>query len=375
MTQRDPGDGARYHQAPCGLATIRHDGEIVEANASFREMVGDDTLAADPIFHDLLRIGDRIYWETHLGPLLEMQGFVREIAVEITTDDGRLPVLLNARTEHPGDPDSTIDLAIFPAQDRRSYEAELLAARKRAEESEARARLLAATLQQSLLPPSVPDVSGTELGAAYRPASDDVDVGGDFYDFFRVGPADWLIAVGDVVGKGARAAAATALVRYVIRGAAMETTNLAEVLGDVNAALLLERGNEMCTVLLARISDTGGGQHVTLTLAGHPVPRVVTADGDVSTVGSHGDLLGAFEDVSFRIEEVALGGGDTLVCFTDGVPEARQGAEFFGDRRLDELLARHRELPAGDLAATLADSAVAFQADKARDDVAVVVIR
>lgn len=366
--------GRRYERAPCGLATIRHDGGIVAANATLREMIGEAAWNGTSRFHDLLRIGDRIFWETHVGPLLEMQGHVREIAVELSTDDGPLPVLLNARTERPGDPSSTIDVAVFPAKDRRSYESELLAARKQAEVSEAHARRLAMTLQQSLIPPSVPAIPGLELGAAYRPAGTGADVGGDFYDFFRVTRSEWCIVVGDVCGKGPAAATVAALARYTIRGAAMESNDIAEGLQTLNSTLLLDGNGDMCTALVARISRAAGRHTVKMAAAGHPVPLLVDEAGTVAPAGRHGVLLGAFEDADHRSDRLELRGG-TLVMFTDGVVEARRGEEFFGDGAFPKLLAAQHGLPPPELAALIADSATTFQDGPNRDDIAVVVLR
>ncbi len=357
------------------MATITRNGRMIECNETLREMLGTDAALASGGFLALLRPGDRIFWDTHVGPLLDMQGHVREIAMELRTDTGSVPVLLNARSQVPGDPSSSIDIAVFPAKDRRSYEQELLASRRRAEQSEANARVLATTLQRSLFPPSLPDIPGLELGAAYRPVGTGAEVGGDFYDFFRVTADDWMIAVGDVCGKGAAAAAVTALVRYSIRGAAMETESLQEVMHGVNATLLLDRSHETCTALLARLSPAGSGHRVSVIAAGHPLPRLVTASGRVTPVGQYGVLLGAFTDVEHRTDEVTLEDGDSLVFFTDGVTEARNGEDFFGETRLDELLGDAGQLTAPELARKVVGAAFDFQSGEPRDDAAVVVVR
>jgi serine phosphatase RsbU (regulator of sigma subunit) len=99
-----------------------------------------------------------------------------------------------------------------------------------AEESEERARVLAATLQASLIPPA-PRIPGLDLGAVYRPAGSGAEVGGDYYDVFEIGLDDWAIAIGDVLGKGAQAATLTALVRYTIRAAAVQVREPSLILG------------------------------------------------------------------------------------------------------------------------------------------------
>ena len=83
-------------------------------------------------------------------------------------------------------------------------------------------RLLARTLQQTLIPPALPHDPGLDVAAVYRPAGDGDEIGGDFYDVFQIGVDDWVVAVGDVQGKGVDAAVVTALARYTIRAAAVE---------------------------------------------------------------------------------------------------------------------------------------------------------
>ena len=90
-------------------------------------------------------------------------------------------------------------------------------ARVRAEQAERRARTIADVLQRSLLPPRLPEIEGVELGAAYRPGAEGVDVGGDFYDVFELPGGDWGLIIGDVRGKGPQAATVTSLVRQIGR--------------------------------------------------------------------------------------------------------------------------------------------------------------
>src|SRR3954447_6799063 len=158
-----------YDRAPCGYLSTLPDGRITKANATFLTWTGysAEELAARS-FVDLLSVGGRIYHETHYSPMLRMQGSVREIAVELVTRDGRrLPVLVNARLDHDaaGEP-RVVRIAVFDATERRAYETELLRAKERAEASEERSRLLARTLQQTLIPPSLPDIAHLELAAA-----------------------------------------------------------------------------------------------------------------------------------------------------------------------------------------------------------------
>ena len=361
-----------YDRSPCGLLTIDGKGRIVDSNQTFQDWFAPEDREIG-VLPSLLRTGDRIYWETHVRPILDIQGRIGEIALEVRGKDGPLPVLLNARKRHGTD---LIDVAVFPAVERRSYERELLAARNEAEESRRVARRLAETLQQSLIPPSLPEIEGLEMGAAYRPAGAGDVVGGDFYDVFQLSPTEWLIVVGDVCGKGAAAASLTAKIRFMIRGVAMETTDLSQLLDHVNQGLVRDRAADTCTALLIRI-DTGGEGPPSLVVcaAGHPLPVMVTTDGDVSPVGKPGTLLGAFDDAEQTPVPVKWAPGDTLLLYTDGITEARRGDEFYSDEQFYQDLAKLRDRSPEHLASSIVRSSISFQGGLARDDAAAVVLR
>ena len=212
---------ALYDAAPCGFLTTTPDGLIVKTNATFRTWVQRDAseLVGEATFSDLLTVGGRLYYGTHLGPSLLMSGRVQEVALDLVRADGTLlPVLVNASLARGDDGHPrAVRIAVFDATERRSYEHELLEAKKRAEASEHEARALARTLQQTLIPPTPPTIPGLRLATAYRPAGHGAQVGGDFYDVFRVGPEDWVITLGDVCGKGYEAAIVTTLVRHTLR--------------------------------------------------------------------------------------------------------------------------------------------------------------
>jgi PAS domain S-box-containing protein len=125
-----------YEHAPCGYLSLLPDGIIGRVNTTFLEWTGfdRDALIGRRRFLDLLSVGGRIYYETHFQPLLRMQGFVREIAFDITRRHGeRLPVLVNAVHRDYDSAGPITRVTVFDATDRRRYERELLAARDRAE--------------------------------------------------------------------------------------------------------------------------------------------------------------------------------------------------------------------------------------------------
>lgn len=371
-----------YDNAPCAYLSALPDGTIAKANATFLRWTGyeREAVVGRRRFQELLPPGDRIFYETHVGPALRMQGQVREIAVEIVCGDGsRLPVLVNSvLTTDASGAAVAIRTALFDATERRAYERELLEARKRAEASEARATALARTLQSTFLPPALVQIPGVELGAGYRPSGDGSEVGGDFYDAFATDESTWGIVLGDVCGKGAGAAVITALARYTVRAEALRTHAPSEVLRRLHAVLLREHPDRFCTAALLRVtrSDGDGSFSAVVASGGHPLPvRCRRGRAGLDAVGAPGTMIGMLEEARVTDVAIDLEPGDVLVLYTDGITEARRNGEFFGDDRVRRLIADAGDLTAQELADALVSTAVEFQGGMTRDDIAVLVLR
>ena len=377
LAEDDPAE--LYENAPCAYLSSLPDGTIIKANATFLAWTGydRDTLVGKRRFQDLLPAGDRIFYETHAAPMLLMQGSLREISVQVISASGaRLPMLLNARVKRDEAGQLTaIRTVLFDATERLIYERELVAARKRAEESEARAKALAQTLQHSFLPPDVVTVPGLDVGGAYRPAGDGSEVGGDFYDVFPTGRQTWGIVLGDACGKGAAAAVVTALARYTVRAEALHVSSPAAVLTGLHDAMLSYYPQTFCTALLVVLEQAPGGHRLTVASGGHPLPLCRRADGTVETIGHPGRLLGMASTANVGEAEAVLSPGDLIVLYTDGLSEGRRGPELFGDARIAEVLTACAGLTAQKTADALVAAVLAFQNGQARDDIAVVVVR
>ena len=153
---------------------------------------------------------------------------------------------------------------------------------------------IAQTLQASLLPPLLPEVAGVEAGALYRAAGEEHEVGGDFYDLFATTENHWFAVIGDVCGKGAEAAAVTALARYTIRAAAAQRSSPAAILRWVNEAMLREGTTRFCTIAVAHLDRSAATTRLTVAVGGHPTPILLRADGRVETIGArrHADRPG-----------------------------------------------------------------------------------
>jgi PAS domain S-box-containing protein len=235
---------------------------------------------------------------------------------------------------------------------------------------------IARVLQTSLLPPHLPDVPGAALAAAYRPAWDGLQVGGDFYDVFTTGEGQWYLVIGDVCGKGAEAAAVTALARYTLRSAAARRRSPAALLRWVGDAMLRQdaaRGR-FCTIACAHVDLLRSPARVTVACGGHPLPLVRRADGRVDELGVPGTLLGLALTLSLQDRTAELHPGDTVVLYTDGLTEARAPRVMWGPA---ELAAAVAAAPAASPAA-LVDGLVAAALPAGatpRDDLAVLALR
>ena len=185
---------------------------------------------------------------------------------------------------------------------------------------------VAQTLQASLLPAALPRIPGASLAAEYVAAGEGMDVGGDFYDVFAVDDGAWVLLIGDVLGKGAEAAAVTALARYTLRALASRSPSPAATLATLNGELLRQSSDRrFVTAVLVRLEPRpGGGARLVIACGGHPPPLVLRADSAPEVVPCVGTLLGVEPETTGDDYEVELAPGDTLVLYTDGVTEARR---------------------------------------------------
>jgi sigma-B regulation protein RsbU (phosphoserine phosphatase) len=361
---------ALYDSAPCGFLTTTPDGVIVKTNATFRTWVQREAadLVGETSFVDLLTVGSRLYYGTHLGPLLLMAGRVQEVALDILRPDGtRLPVLVNASLARGDDGrPRAVRIAVFDATERRSYERELLEAKQRAEE-------LARTLQHTLIPPTVPAIAGLEVAAAYHPAGHGTDVGGDFYDVFEVGDDEWVVTLGDVCGKGYEAAIVTSLVRHTIRALCVTERSPSAVLAALDEVLQHHETDRFCTAVLLRLRREGDGWSIDIGIGGHPRPLLLRRGSAPEPCAGRGPLLGVLHDATFEESTVRLGPGDALLLYTDGITEGRRGDEMYGEDRLLATAARIGPRP-HELVDALTAAVLEFQDGTLRDDVAVVAL-
>jgi hypothetical protein len=236
---------------------------------------------------------------------------------------------------------------------------------------------IAQTLQASLLPPELPDLPGVEVAARYQASGEGFEVGGDFYDVFSVDECHWFAVVGDVCGKGAEAAAVTALARYTIRTAAVRRRSPAAILRWLADAMLRQdpSGGRFCTIVCVHLDLAKTPARVTVSCGGHPLPLIRRADGSVEEVGAPGTLLGLVRDPHVEDRTASLHPGDTLVLYTDGLTEARAPAELWTSDDLAAALHRGTDPSADGIVAHLLAEALGAGVVPPRDDIATLALQ
>ena len=228
-------------------------------------------------------------------------------------------------------------------------------------------------MQRSLLPQEPPPVPGIDVGHVYQ-SSARLDVGGDVYDFLDLGDGKLAVVLGDVTGKGIQAAADMALAKFSFRALARSDGEPSAFLERANEVVFEEIAVGKFITMLYLLVD-GETREVRCASAGHPPIRVVSPDGDVSSLAPRGLALGIEPGQEYPEERVRLAPGGTVVLYTDGVVEARRGTDLYGEERLDALLREQRGLSAQELAESILAECRAFSGGDLADDCAVVVLR
>lgn len=194
-------------------------------------------------------------------------------------------------------------------------------------------RNIAQTLQHALLPDSLPQIGGLEAAARYVAGEAGMEIGGDWYDVIPVGERCVVVAVGDVSGRGLRAATTMASLRFAIQAYAMERNPPDEILTKLSRLLSVTDTGQLATVLCAAIDLDS--HEMTIASAGH-LPPLLLVDGRARYLnGSVGVPIGVEQDSAYPTTKVAVSRGAILLAFTDGLVERKH-------ETIDQGLARLR---------------------------------
>jgi phosphoserine phosphatase RsbU/P len=369
----DAGGGAEYffEEAPCGYLSTRLDGTIVRVNRTFESWTGfrREDVVATTRFEDLLSRGGRLFYETHCTPLLRMHGAVREVALDFVRADGSvLPTLVNSIVRDAvGGGSARIDTTVFDATGRRRYEQDLVAGRRREEET-------ARQLQRSMLSGELPAAGGFEVGVGYHPGVRGLEVGGDWYDAFWLVEGETVgLVVGDVVGRGVDAAATMGQLRSAIRALAATGLGPGRLLDALDEYARRHRVGRMATVVYVE-ADVGSGE-LAYACAGH-LPPLIGRPGEAPSFAWDGRSPPlAAHRVGERgrpVGRLGVASGSTILLYTDGLVERRSAALTDG---MDRLVGVFAAAVGGDPASVTSAVARGMHTAEESDDVCLLAAR
>jgi len=232
-------------------------------------------------------------------------------------------------------------------------------------------RTIANTLQESqLILPS--EIEKIELGHIYLSATEEAQVGGDFYDVFELDHDRIGIIIGDVSGKGLPAANLTTLVKSTIRAYSYENSSPADIVSKTNKAVVKNSDDLTFVTLTFGILEKSTSVFKYCN-AGHP-PAIIRGANVMSALETNSPAIGLYDDLTFSDDKINVYGDDILFFYTDGLIEARSDGEFFGEDRLRDILGSSSKIEACHLAQYIFDSVNEFTNGKLNDDLAILTV-
>jgi len=226
-------------------------------------------------------------------------------------------------------------------------------------------------IQQSLLPKAIPQIAGFEIDGAWEPAR---VVGGDYFDVIQLSESKLGICIADVVGKSVSAALLMANVQASVRAFAAESISPSRLCQRVNSVLCSSISTGKFVTLFYGVLDA---ERSTLdyTNAGHLLPIVLRAAGEMQELANDGAVLGVFPDWNYQDSRLQLDPGDRLLLFTDGITEAGlPDGEEFGEQRLIEVSRRYADKSTAELKMCLLADVKQFCASQLQDDATLIVV-
>jgi sigma-B regulation protein RsbU (phosphoserine phosphatase) len=238
---------------------------------------------------------------------------------------------------------------------------------------------IAREIQKSLLPVQPPVMAGLDIADLCEPAR---EVGGDYYDFFELGPRQLGVLIADVSGKGTSAALYMAELKGLMLALSHSSPSPRDLLIEVNQRLAGHLDNRSFITMTYATLDLERGT-LTSARAGH-TPLLVVSGGQADVIVPDGMVLGLrLPGAEARFEQVleehtrAIGPGDVVVLYTDGITEAMDTAgEMFGDRALSRVITAQHELGAAGIRERVLREVKAFVGDaEPHDDMTMIVLK
>jgi serine phosphatase RsbU (regulator of sigma subunit) len=199
-------------------------------------------------------------------------------------------------------------------------------------------RSVADTLQHALLPQRLPDIPGVEIAVRYIAGTSGVDIGGDWYDVVPLDDHRFVFIVGDVSGRGVRAAAVMASLQFAGRAYAQEGYSPAMILERLSRSVDIERDGHFATVLCGLADLTT--KTIVLASAGHLPPLILSGSDARFAAAKPGPPVGISRKVPIAQAEVTVVAGDVLIAYTDGLVERRGEMLDVGLERLQTAATR-----------------------------------
>jgi sigma-B regulation protein RsbU (phosphoserine phosphatase) len=249
------------------------------------------------------------------------------------------------------------------------------AQQRAADEASAEQRTVLLTLQRATLVGTDPGIPGARFALAYAPATAAGLVGGDFYNVFRLSPTRAAVVLGDVTGKGARAAAAGVVLSSMLRAFFAESQSPGDVVRRLNAAVADDPEFPLLATLFAAVVD-GPERSVVYANAAQEPPCVIGPWGNIALLESTGPAVGTFADTVYEERRIVVAPDYTLVAFTDGLTEIKLPDDtWMNPQRTYAKLAEMGGSPPGEIVRTLIEWARETSNEgRLRDDAALLAI-
>jgi sigma-B regulation protein RsbU (phosphoserine phosphatase) len=230
---------------------------------------------------------------------------------------------------------------------------------------------LSQTVQRALMPQANPAIPGMDAAAFSRPAQ---IVSGDYFDFIPLADGSFGITIADAMGHGIAASMFMASLQATLHMLLPESPSPADVLGRINHFYLHNVNYTTFVTIFLGIFNPRTRVLTYFNAGHHPAALVRHGSQQVTWLGPNGAAIGIIEDYRIAPAQVQLQPGDTLLLYTDGIPEAidTQRKEF-GSERLGQLMVQYADLPAGEIITSLRQELARFTIDRPLiDDIALV---